>query len=191
MKILNRLVLVIITLFFMFVSLLLTIYSFGLVNSSSLPVLMEGFYQRYEAGLLFFLAFLLGAWVIYPFFTQKIKKKINVINNTELGEVDVTLDALENLVQGVAIQQEEIEEIKTKLEPTEEGIKIHLTGKVYQSTMIPELTKNLQKVIKSYIEDTTGVRVEEVKILIDNIYKKDKKNRRKSKKVVKKEKGEE
>ncbi|MFW6007503.1 MAG: alkaline shock response membrane anchor protein AmaP [Halanaerobiales bacterium] len=187
MKVFNRLILVIITLSFMFVSLLITIYSFGLVGSSSLPILLEGLYKRFEVGLLFLAAFILGAWVIYPFFTQKIKEKITVVNNTELGEVDVTLEALENLVRSVANQQEEIEDIDTKLEPTENGIRISLTGKVYPSTVIPELTENLQKVIKGYIEDTTGVQVEEVRILIDNIYNNKEKDNPKKHNQVKEE----
>ena len=170
LKILNRAALLLITLFFMFVSLLLAIYSFGLVESSSLPVLIQSFYQRMEVGTLFLAAFILGAWVIYPFFTQKISEKITVVNNTELGDVDITLEALQNLVRSVAFQQEEIKDIDSKLEPTETGIKITLTGKVYPSTVIPELTENLQKIIKGYIEDTTGVNVEEVRVLIENIY---------------------
>ena len=170
MKIFNRAALLLITLFFMFVSLLMSIYCLGLVESSSLPVLIQSLYKRIEVGVLFLAAFILGAWVIYPFFTQKISEKITVVNNTELGEVDITLEALQNLVRSVAFQQEEIKDIDSKLEPTETGIKITLTGKVYPSTVIPELTENLQKIIKSYIEDTTGVNVEEVKILIENIY---------------------
>ena len=174
MRIFNRVALLIITLFFMFVSLLLGIYSLGLVGNSSLPFLIQSLYKRMEVGLIFIIAFGLGAWVIYPFFSQKVHQKITVVNNTDLGEVDITLEALQNLVKSIAFQQEEIKDIDSKLEPTETGIKIRLTGKVYPSTVIPELTSNLQKIIKSYIEDTTGVKVEEVKVLIENIYEEEK-----------------
>ena len=174
MKLFNRFMLLIITLSFMFISLLLAIYSFGLVQYSSLPDIIEGFHAQIELGILFLAAFILAAMVIYPFFTRSSKRKATIVNNSELGEVDITLEALENLVQGVSIQQEEIEDIKTNLIATENGVLIKLNGKVHPDTVIPELTTKLQKIIKNYLEDTTGVNVEEVKILIKDVYQKQK-----------------
>ncbi len=175
-NLIDRLLLIIVTLLFMFTSLLLAIYSLGIVEREFFSYLLNNFYGRIELGVLFLMFFVVGARAIYPFFITKKRKKINILNHTDFGEVDITLEALENLVKGVAIQQKEIENIRTKLIPTEEGIIIYLTGKVHPSTVIPDLTEELQKVTKSYIEDTTGVNVEEVRVLIDNIYeKKDKK----------------
>ncbi len=172
MKIINRFVLLIISLVFMFGSLLLAVYSLGIVQSQSLPDIIESLHGEILVGFLFLLAFLAGAWAIYPFFIDDKKGQKTSIKDSELGKVDITLDALKNLVQGIAIQQDGVEEVQTQLEPAENGVYIFLTGKVTPSAVIPEVTGDLQQIVKSYIEDTTGVNVKGVRVLIDNVYEK-------------------
>ncbi len=169
-KITRKVILIIVAFLFMFISLLLSIYSLALVERGSLSYLLDLFYGNIGLSVIFFVIFILTAWGIYPFFSEPDYKKTTILNDTDFGKVDITLEALKNLVKGVAIQQKEIEEIRIELETTEEGIIIFLTGKVHPSTVIPEITEELQKVTKGYIEDTTGVNVQEVKILIDDIY---------------------
>lgn len=154
----------------MFVALIMAIYSFGLANFTSLLNFIESIYNNWQAGILFTAAFIIGAWLIYPFFSFRDKLGSTIIKKTELGEVDITLRALENLVQGITKQQEQIAEIETSLKSDEEGLKIFLKGKVHQGTIIPELSRELQDIVKSYIEKTTGVNVVEVKVLIEDIY---------------------
>ncbi len=174
MKIFNRFILLIITLLFMFAVLTLAIYCFGFAGINSVPVMVRNLYADWQFGILFLVAFVAGAWVIYPFFSRQEETSSTIINQTELGEVDITLEALENLVQGLVMQQEGIEEINSELQTNESGIIIYLKGKVKPNTVIPDLTDDLQKIVKSYIEDTTGVKVSEVKVLIENIYEEQK-----------------
>lgn len=158
----------------MFVSLTLAIYCFEFAGINSIPVIVRDLYADWRFGILFLVAFIAGAWVIYPFFSRVEENSSTVINKTELGEVDITLEALKNLVQGLVIQQDGIEEISSELKTGETGITIYLKGKVKPSTIIPELTDDLQKMVKSYIEDTTGVKVNEVKILIKDVFEEEK-----------------
>ncbi|MFW6381793.1 MAG: alkaline shock response membrane anchor protein AmaP [Bacillota bacterium] len=171
MKIFNRLILFIITLVFMFAVISLGLYSFGLTGINFIPELIESIYNRWEFGILFGLAFIGGAWVIYPFiYREQEEVKTTPIHASELGDVDITLGALENMVRGIAKQQESIEEITTDLQLDQDGIRIYMTGKVHPNSVIPEMADELQRIVKSYLEDTTGVKITEIKILIKDIY---------------------
>lgn len=170
MKLIYSITSFIIIILFMFASLLLAFYSFGFAFTPSnlLPNMLGNFYQKWQYGILFTLFFIAGTWVLYPFFANR-EKKTTSINQTELGMVDITLDAVDKLVKGVAMQQEGVNEIETHLKTSEKGLHIHLSGKVEPDIPIPNLTKDLQLIVKSYIEDTTGVTVEEVRVLVKSI----------------------
>ncbi len=167
MDLLYRFIIFIMAILFMFASLLIAIYSFGLAEANMLPDLLRSFYNQWELGVLFLFGFIAGSWIIYPFFIKE--KSTTMINRSDLGEVDITLDALDNLVNTVALQQEGVVDIKNRLRATEGGLSIFLSGKVIPRVPIPELTENLQLLVKSYIEDTTGVNVKEVRVLVEDI----------------------
>ncbi len=168
LDLLYRFVLFIITVVFMFAVLLLALYGFGLTNSTLLPETIHSFYNQWESGLLSMLGFIAGAWVIYPFFSGR-KKETTLISQTNMGEIDITLDALDNLVKGIAVEQEAVVEMDTRLKTGEEGLRIYLTGRVLPGIPLPELTQEMQKIVKSYVEEITGVTVEEVKVRVDGI----------------------
>jgi len=154
----------------MFIMLLLAIYSMALVEEGSLPLLVERFHGRVIPAFLFIIAFLVGVWAIYPFFANAKNTATTSIIEGELGQVDISLEALRNMVREVAIQQDGVEDIKTELTAGEGGVFIFLRGKVRPTVVIPRVTEELQSIVKSYIEDTTGVHVASVKILIENVY---------------------
>lgn len=169
MKLVYRSIVFIVTIIFMFVSLVLAFYSFGFSDMNFLPNIIENFYLSWEYGVLFSLIFLAGSSIIYPFFTFDKKFKKTLINSTELGDVNITLGALDNLVKKVVSSREGIADIDTNLKDSESGLEINLDVKINSDYVIPELADELQKVVKSYLEDTTGVKVNKVSLLINEI----------------------
>lgn len=152
----------------MFTVLLFALYGFGLTSSTLLPDTIRTFYNRWEVGLLSVLSFIAGAWVIYPFFSGR-TRQTTLINKSDIGEVDITIDALDHLVKGIAVKQDGVIEIDTSLKAGEDGLHIFLTGKVLPNIPLPDMVKELQTIVKSYIEEITGVTVARVKVRIDGI----------------------
>ncbi|MFW6257092.1 MAG: alkaline shock response membrane anchor protein AmaP [Bacillota bacterium] len=183
MKLVNRLLLLIISIAFMFIMLLLAIYSMGIAEVDSLPLIIENFHGQYGISILFFVAFILGAWAIYPFFVSQMRGATTSITDSDLGQVEITIEALKNMIRGVSTEQDGVEEVEIELKPGDEGVHIFLTGKVLPSAVIPEVTARLQRIVKSYIEETTGVSVIDVKVLIENVYQKQPKKKKQSKKT--------
>ena len=164
----------VIAVIFMFCSLVLALYSFGFADANFLPELMGNLFQRWDIGILLILGFIMGAVIIYPIFNLNSNSRKTSISKSELGEVNITLGALDNLIKKVASRQAGVEEITTSLKDREEGLEISLTGKVEPGVVIPDLADELQKLVKSYLEDTTGVTVSKVKVLVEEISQKDK-----------------
>ncbi|MFW6035259.1 MAG: alkaline shock response membrane anchor protein AmaP [Halothermotrichaceae bacterium] len=169
MNLLYRFIIFIIAVLFVFASLVLSIYSFAIlsVDQNFLPEFIGAFYGKWELGVLFLILFAASAWILQPFFVNE--KRTTIIKKSELGDVDITIDALDSLVNTVALQQEGIIEIKNKMSADDNGLSIFLKAKVIPQSPIPQITENLQLIVKSYIEDTTGVTVSRVKVLVDDV----------------------
>ncbi len=169
MKLAYRSLVFIITIIFMFVSIVLSFYAFGFGEEKLLTGIFKTIYLQWEYGVLFLLLFLVSSSILYPFFNVEQNYKKTLVNSTELGDINITLGALDNLVKKVVKREEGISDISTKLMDSESGLNIKLSLKIYSDYVIPELTDQLQKVVKSYLEDTTGVTVNQVSILINEI----------------------
>ncbi|MFW5981099.1 MAG: alkaline shock response membrane anchor protein AmaP [bacterium] len=167
MNLLYRMVIFIMAIIFMFVSILLTFYAVGLADYDFFADILYQVYERWEFAILFLLLFAASVWVVYPIVANDIKT--TVISKSELGEIDISIDALDTLVNNIALEQEGVVAIKNRLSTKEDKLMIDLTAKIFPSKNIPEITTNLQTLVKSYIEDITGVTVGEVKILVDTV----------------------
>jgi len=169
MNIVYRFILFIIILLFMLVSLVFSFYSFGFPQFTFISELISNLYQNWQMGILFIISFAISGWVIYPAFNFNERFETTRIKNTELGYIDISIEALDDLVKKVVNQQEGINDVLTKLTADENGLNIFLNCKVKSEIVIPELADNIQKLTKSYLEDITGVNVNEVRVLIKNI----------------------
>lgn len=152
---------------FMFLSILMTFYALGLAEYNLLVNILNQTYQRWEFAILFLLFFLASAWIVYPFFSNE--KKVTPISKSEIGEVDITLDALDSLVNNIALEQDGVTAIKNRLKTKDGILLINLTAEIFPSKNIPEITGNLQELVKTYIEDITGVTVGEIKVLVETV----------------------
>ncbi|MFP4661895.1 MAG: alkaline shock response membrane anchor protein AmaP [Halanaerobiales bacterium] len=174
MKLLYRFVIFLMAILFMITSIGLAFYGFGWGGQNMLPDLISDFYNQWEMGIVFVLLFIASAWIIYPFFVSE-SVSTTSISKSDIGNVDITLDALDSLVNNIALEQEGVVAIKNSLKTTEEGLIINLSAKIFPSMSIPNITESLQEMVKSYIEDTTGVTVVEVKVLVEQISKNEEK----------------
>ena len=71
----------------------------------------------------------------------------------------ITLNAVESLVLKVIRDIENIKDSKVKIRNQENGISIILKLIVNYDVIIPDMTTELQKTIKDYLETTAGILV--------------------------------
>ena len=140
-------------------------------------VINNGFYALYNSilnqimlGLMAFLLFSLAIYLI-----QK-KNRLNTLNlsvtqKTSFGEVKISLNSLKHLIFKVLKKIEKIKESKSSINILRTGginIDVHLVLK--EDVNIPEISEKIQKELKDYLLETTGIEVKEIKIYIDKVF---------------------
>ena len=137
----------------------------------------NGFYTLYNSilnqimlGLMPFLLFSLAIYLIQR------KNRLNTLNlsvtqKTSFGEVKISLNSLKHLILKVLKKIEKIKESKSSINILRTGginIDLHLVLK--EDVNIPEISEKIQKELKDYLLETTGIEVKEIKIYIDKVF---------------------
>ncbi len=92
-----------------------------------------------------------------------------IVHDSPLGEVRVSLSAIENLVGRTARQVQGVREVKSRVSAGSTGVAVSIRAWVSPDISIPAATDEIQNRVKDYIANVVGVGVEEVRVLIENI----------------------
>ncbi len=92
-----------------------------------------------------------------------------VLHETELGDVHISLDAVENLVKRVARQVKGVRDVRPYVRLTAEGIEADLRVWVSPDVCIPDLARELQEEVRRSVQTVVGVGVAGLEIRVENI----------------------
>lgn len=92
-----------------------------------------------------------------------------LVRQSSLGEVRITLSALENLVVRGAHSVKGVRDVRPRVRITPEGVAVFVQASVTPESRIPEVSAELQNAIKESLEQTAGIEVLEARILVDGI----------------------
>jgi uncharacterized alkaline shock family protein YloU len=92
-----------------------------------------------------------------------------VIHETALGDVRISLDAVENLVRKVARGVKGVREIKAVVANGPSGLTADLRAVVSPEVSIPEVAEEIQSSVKQYVRRVVGAELYLVRIEVDNI----------------------
>jgi len=91
------------------------------------------------------------------------------VSSNEMGEINITLPAVETLVKKAALQIKGVRDVKPAIKCTPNGIAVFLRTSMQPGTIIPQSGGELQTKVKSFLEQTAGLDIVEVKVLITNV----------------------
>ena len=182
MKIIHKLITVILLIILMFISLLFTIYSFGLTGEAFLSLVEQDLYQNYILGIIFLVITIISAIALYPLL--KSRDEATILQTGKNGDINISLKAIDKIVRTVTLEQEGIDIKDIKLDTRQNRLYIELVITVKGNQSIPEVSSNLKDSIKERLNETVGTDLAEIKVLIDNVDSLSKKNK------IKKEKSE-
>lgn len=141
----------------------------------SIPIeLLENILLQRDARLgIAAVSVLLAIWALYTL-QSNINKKTDVnkftsIQTTDLGQVHITTEAIENIISRAAASMKEIKEIKTNQKILPEGIAFQLKVTVNTDTSVPEATRKLQEKVAGYLKEYGGINVLEIEVVVDKI----------------------
>lgn len=114
---------------------------------------------------LFFIASV--RFIIYVFTPGRSRRA--VVHETEMGEVHIALDAIENLVKRATRQVRGVRAVRAKVATREGGLAIYLRIVVSPDVSIPEASEEIRSTLKSYVKNVVGVPVLDIPIEVDDI----------------------
>ncbi len=91
------------------------------------------------------------------------------VQNTENGAVRISVQAMDTLVKQAIGQADGIEEIKTSVVNHEDSISVNIDMTLRSDVHIPNVTMLMQRSIKNFIEEFSGIAVRDVAVLVSRI----------------------
>ncbi len=92
-----------------------------------------------------------------------------VLAETSLGQVKVSFQAIESLVEKVVSQFNGIRDVKPRIITVPQGVGIQVRASVTPDVNLPEVSGEIQNRIKERIQEVMGITVNTVKISVESI----------------------
>ncbi len=161
--------------------LLLTVYTIALMVFSALTVIVTagdtGLFNALRLALLnpegrlitggiSLLVLVSSARLLYSSFRPL---RMRVVHETEFGEVSISREAVENLVQRVSKQVRGVREVRPRVSLGAGGIEADLRVWVSPDVNVPELARQLQTSLHRAIQDVVGVELITLSVRVENI----------------------
>ncbi|GAB7386830.1 hypothetical protein BSNK01_06660 [Bacillaceae bacterium] len=172
MRLLDRFILLIYSAILSLAFIVLMFVGFRVVPEETVHNLVAALYVQASFGLVLSavsLLFLLAGFKMIFAVLRRSPKPPPVRQRTELGDIRISLETIENLAKKAALKVRGIQELKAQVKPLESGLFIALKVMVDGDTPIPELTERLQMNVKHHLETIAGIEVAEVTVHVDNV----------------------
>ena len=140
-------------------------------------LIYSNFLNQIILGLAGALLIFLATYLIW----QKVqidKGNLSVVQKTSFGEIKISIESIKRLTLKVVKGIGEVTEARPEvniLKPGGINIDLHLSVK--QDVNIPELSEKIQRKLKEYLLETSGIEAKEIKINIDKIFYEDKESK--------------
>jgi uncharacterized alkaline shock family protein YloU len=95
------------------------------------------------------------------------KQKGFILQRTEYGDLNISMNAMENMVKKCVDMNDELKVTQTKILHTRDGIIVSIRILLENGVNIPIIVSALQKQTKQYITSCSGVDVKEVRVFVD------------------------
>ncbi|MDA8442554.1 MAG: alkaline shock response membrane anchor protein AmaP [Peptococcaceae bacterium] len=97
------------------------------------------------------------------------KDEAAVASSTALGQLRISSQAIEQIVSRAALTVEGVRELHPRVVPLPEGMNIVIKTVMQPEVVIPAVVEKLQGRVKSDVETYTGLKVTEVKVMVQSI----------------------
>ncbi len=137
-------------------------------------LIYSNIFNQIILGLIAVLLIILAIYLIWRK-GQFDKENLSVVQKTSFGEIKISTNSIKRLILKVIKGMDEIKEARPEINILKMGgINIDLHLSVVQDVNIPELSEKIQRKLREYLLETSGIETKEIKIHIDKIFYKDK-----------------
>ncbi len=93
----------------------------------------------------------------------------SIDQRTDFGDVQISMETIKNLSLKAAAQIKGTTDLKSRVQVSDAGLEISMRTIVDGESPIPDLTEEVQRMVKEHIEDITGIPVASVSVYVANI----------------------
>lgn len=98
------------------------------------------------------------------------KDKKAVSKHTNIGEIKISLNTIESIALGASRKSNGIRDTKASVEKHDDNVKIVVRAVVMPDVNIPAISEDIQMKVKKSVEESSGISVSEVKVIVDDIH---------------------
>ncbi|MPL84347.1 hypothetical protein SDC9_30312 [bioreactor metagenome] len=168
MGIFDRIILSIYTCLLAFLSVGVILLSLRLLSLDLVGTSLRYVYGQWEAGLVG-AVFLLVSIRLLLAGVRTQRGKGTIVHHNDFGDVHITLDAVENLVEKTARHIRGVRSTKIKVERNGQQLLVTIKAVVSPESNVPVVSKEIQQRVHEHIKNTVGIELSDVRILVENI----------------------
>jgi uncharacterized alkaline shock family protein YloU len=171
MSIFDRIILTIYTIMLALLSLGVIVISLPLrlVPLELIGTSISSIYGHWEASLVGVVFFLISIRLLLAGIRSRRKENNTIVHHNELGDVHISITAIENLVEKVARHIRGVRDVKVSAKHTTNGLKINLKATVSPDTNIPTITAEMQEKVFDNVKNIVGVELADMLVIVENI----------------------
>lgn len=131
-------------------------------------VLASG-YSSFIMLFISFIFFVLSITFLLSGFKSE-KNKRSVSKLTSIGEIKISLNSIENIALSASRKTTGIKDTKARVIKINDSVSITVTAVVLPDINIPALSEDIQNKVKKSVEESSGISVNDVKVVIESIF---------------------
>lgn len=113
-------------------------------------------------------AFFLGGLRLLWVSLRRKKESQAIVDESALGQVRVSLVALENLITKTVSGVSGVRDVRPKVGAENGGLGIRMKVVASPDLSVPELSRQIQQIVQDKIRDVTGLTVNRIKVEVEN-----------------------
>lgn len=168
MGIIDRIILSIYTFLLAFLSFAAILLSLRLIPMELAWTSLGYIYGQWEASLVGAVFFLVSIRLLLAGLRSR-KTKDTIVHHNEIGDVHITLTAVENLVEKTVRHLRGVRGLKVKVALAPQGITVRIKAVVSPESHVPTVADEIQKRVHEHIKNTVGIELADVQVTVDNI----------------------
>ena len=168
MGIIDRIILSLYTLLLAFLSLGVILLSLRLISLDLLGTSLHYVYGQWEAGLLGAVFFLISIRLMIAGLRSR-HDKDTIVHHNDLGDVHITLSAVENLIEKTARHTRGVRGVKPSAKREAQQLQVGIRAIVSPESNVPAVSTEIQRRVYDHIKNTVGIELVDVRVLVEDI----------------------
>lgn len=172
-KIMDKFLLFVFSLASVIVTFIAILIGFRLVDNSVVKRFVNSIYESEIVQISFILSatilLFIGFRMLFISVRRTSANAPSIKQRTDFGDIQISLETVENLSLKAAGRTRGVKDLKARIRVTDAGLEIIIRTFVDGEISIPNVTEEVQRSVKTHIEEITGIPVAAVSVFVANI----------------------